>query len=50
MIRAEILTSYANMSKRKGAMSPFEGSFFDDLSNWTSFCFSLSRGRDGADT
>ena len=32
------------MSKQKGELSPFEGSFFNDLSNQTSICFPLSSG------
>ena len=50
VIRAGILASCANTSKRKEALSPFEGSLFKDLSNQTSFCFSLSSGRDGTET
>jgi len=49
VIRAELLTSCANMSKQKGVLSPFEGSFFNDLSNQTFFCFPLSSGRNGAE-
>ena len=48
VIRVGILASCANMSKQKGALSPFEGSFFNDLSNRTSFYFSLSSGGDDA--
>ena len=31
VIRARILASCANMSKRKGSLNPFKGSFFNDL-------------------
>ena len=41
MIRAEILASYANISKRKGASSPGHEVFFNIRSNRTSFCFSF---------
>ena len=44
VIQAEILARCALMSKRKGALSPFGGSFFNDLSNQISFCFPLSNG------
>jgi len=33
----------------KRSVGPFGGSFFNNLSNWTSFCFPLSSGRGGAD-
>ena len=46
VIRAEILANYANMSKRKGALSPLEGFFFKDSSKRISFCFFLSLGTD----
>ena len=47
--QARILGSCANISKRKGALSPLEGFFFKNLSNQTSFCFSLFSGRDGVE-
>jgi len=50
VIRVEILASCANISKQKGALSPFGGSFFNNLSNRTSFCFPLSNDGDGAET
>jgi len=50
VIRAGILENCVNMSKRKGVFSPFEGSFFNNLSNRTSFCFPLSSGGDGTET
>ena len=37
------------MSKLKGALSPYEWVFFNALSNRTSFYFSLSSGRNGAE-
>ena len=49
VIRAGILASCANMSKRKGALSPFGGSFFNNLLDQTSFCFLLSSGGDGVE-
>ena len=42
MIRAGILASWANMSKRKGMLSPGPEGFFRTWSNQTSFCFSFS--------
>ena len=36
--------SCSNMLKRNGAMNPFEGFFFNDLSKRSSFCFPLSSG------
>ena len=47
VIQAGILVSYANISKGKGALSLFEGCFFNDLSNQISFCFPFSSA-DGA--
>jgi len=44
VIRAGILTNFANMSKQKGVLSPPEGFFFKDSSKWISFCFFLSFG------
>jgi len=49
VIRARILASCANISRRKGALSPLGGSFFNDLSNRTSFYFPLSSGGDGTE-
>ena len=49
VIWAKILASYANMLKWKGALSPFEGSFFNDLSNRTSIWFFLSSSPNSAE-
>ena len=44
VIRPRILANCANMSKRKGALSPREGFFFKNSSKRISFYFSLSLG------
>ena len=44
VIRAGILTNWANMSKQKGVLSPLKGFFFKDSSKQISFYFSLSFG------
>ena len=44
-----ILANCANILKRKGALSLYEGVFFNALSNWISFYLSLFNGRDGAE-
>jgi len=41
VIRAGILANWANMSKRKGILSPGPGGFFRTWSKRTSFCFSF---------
>jgi len=48
VIQVGILASYANMSNWKGTLRLCEEIFFNAFSNWTSFCFSLSSGWDGA--
>jgi len=50
VIRAGILASWANISKRKGMSSPLREGFFKTLSNRTSFCFSFPEVRTGAGT
>ena len=41
VVRAKILASWANMSKRKGTSSPGSEGFFKTRSNQTSFSFSF---------
>ena len=48
VIRAGILANWANMSKRKGMLSPGPEGFFRTWSNQISFCFSFPEIGTGA--